>query len=101
MSGGSLDYAHQRLDDIIAAVERRAKTPLHRAFAKHLDKVSKALHDLEWIYSDNYGDGDEVAAIKACISPSALLDETIRAAEQAVVDLQAAIAEAKKGDTNG
>lgn len=72
MSGGSLDYACYKMDSIIEQIEReapyRGMTVLHKAFVAHLKKVSKALHDLEWVYSADYGPGDEEAAIKACIN---------------------------------
>ena len=42
MSGGSLDYAYEKVNDAADAVRRRAETSLHRAFAKHLDRVSAA-----------------------------------------------------------
>jgi hypothetical protein len=72
MSGGSLDYACYKMDSIIEEIEReapcRGMTVLHKAFVAHLKKVSKALHDLEWVYSADYGPGDEEEAIKACIN---------------------------------
>ena len=36
MSGGSLDYACYKIDDIEGAIRAKARTPLHRAFADHL-----------------------------------------------------------------
>lgn len=72
MSGGSLDYACYKMDSIIEQIEREGTyygmTVLHKAFVAHLKKVSKALHDLEWVYSADYGPGDEEEAIKACIN---------------------------------
>jgi len=68
MSGGSLDYAYWKIDSIIEEIERRGQANvLHKAFIRHLRKVSKALHDLEWVYSCDYSQGAEVDAIKACI----------------------------------
>lgn len=74
MSGGSLDYAQYKLDEIAEMVAARATTALHRAFAAHLVAVGKALHDLEWVWSCDYGPGDEVEAIRAVVAPSAELD---------------------------
>lgn len=63
-----MDYACWKIDSIIEEIERRRQTNLlHKAFIKHLRKVSKALHDLEWVYSCDYSEGAEVDAIKACI----------------------------------
>lgn len=82
MSGGSLDYACYKMDSIIEQIEReapyRGMTVLHKAFVAHLKKVSKALHDLEWVYSADYGPGDEEAAIKSCIDWKKESIDTIR-----------------------
>ena len=43
-------------------------TPEREAFAKHLKLVAKALHDIEWVDSADYGPGDENEAIRACLS---------------------------------
>ncbi len=71
MSGGSLDYAFARLNDAISTIQSKARRPLHVAFAQHLTLVSKALHDLEWEWSGDYGDRDADEAIRG-----ALLDGT-------------------------
>ena len=82
MSGGSLDYACYKIDSIIEQIERKAHyrgmTVLHKAFVAHLKKVSKALHDIEWVYSCDYGPGDEEPAIKACIDWKADTLEVMR-----------------------
>lgn len=65
MSGGSLNYLSSR-------IEREAvfhtDTPERKAFAKHLELVCKALHDIEWVDSCDYGPGDENDAIRACFA---------------------------------
>lgn len=93
MSGGSLDYAYDKMNDIANQVKRRAETPLHRAFAKHLEKVATALRDLEWVLSCDYS--GEVDAIKACLPKDAILNHCIEEANQAAENLRAAIEEAK------
>ena len=50
MSGGRLNYAYSKVENVAYDVASNAKSNLHRAFAEHLLKVSKALHDLEWRY---------------------------------------------------
>lgn len=73
MSGGSMDYFCYELDDVSFDLS----TPERKAFKKHLELVSKALHDIEWVDSGDYATGDEVEAILACITPQAVLQETI------------------------
>jgi hypothetical protein len=91
MSGGSLDYAYIRVEDTARDVCIRAKTPLQRAFGAHLLKVAKALHDLEWVMSDDYGPGDEVEAIRACITPAMELEAATEHARAALAELQSVI----------
>jgi hypothetical protein len=65
MSGGSLDYVYSRVQDAAMQIRNRSQDPMHIAFVNHLEKVSKALHDIEWVFSCDYGDGDEEKAIMA------------------------------------
>ena len=63
MSGGSMDYFYFRVDEVefpLTTIERRA-------FRALLSKVAKALHDIEWVDSGDYGTGDETATIRACL----------------------------------
>lgn len=64
MSGGSMQYLYRRLLD---EVDFACDTPERKAFAAHLELVAKALHDIEWVDSGDYGPGDENAAIRACL----------------------------------
>jgi hypothetical protein len=93
MSGGSLDYACHRVRDMADAVEAQATTPLHRAFADHLRKVETALHDLEWVWSGDTMPGDETAALRAVVSPGAVLSRALSDAVKARDELTAAISE--------
>jgi hypothetical protein len=88
MSGGSLDYAEYKINDIADMVASRAKTPLHRAFVKHLRDVAKAAHDLEWVFSCDYGEGDEVEALRKVLNKKMELDVAREQAEIALKDLQ-------------
>ena len=94
MSGGSLDYAYEKVNNAVDAIRRHAETPLHYAFAKHLEKVSAALHDLEWTLSGDYGEGREIPAIEACISPTAVLEHCTGEAKLAIANLEVALAKA-------
>ncbi len=95
MSGGSMNYIYSKLE---YEANFRQDTPERRAFAKHLELVVKALHDIEWVDSGDYGPGDETAAIRACLGDARMLQATLVMAKEAVATLQAEInrAEAKR-----
>ena len=59
MSGGSMEYLYHKVDGAIF----EDNTRLRRLFRKHLNLVAKALHDIEWVDSCDYGPGDEEKAI--------------------------------------
>ena len=92
MSGGSLDYVCYRLDDAIEVIERRATTVLQTAFAVHLKDVSKALHDLEWVLSGDYGDGDDVEALRKVVNKQMELEAATNDARTALKQLQDVLA---------
>jgi len=85
MSGGSYDYAFRHVQDMAANLRcgRNGHDPLRVAFAEHLEKVAKAMHDVEWVDSCDYGKGQEAEAIRAVIAPGAELDAAIDLAELA------------------
>ena len=90
MSGGSLDYVYSRVE--MAADEIRSNCPgsLHQAFADHLAKVSKALHDIEWVLSDDYGAGDDEKAIREVLGAAKLdQDAGQSAARKALAEIMA------------
>lgn len=66
MSGGSYDYLFRRVDDMADELERSGDI-IRQAFAAHLRLVAKAMHDVEWVDSCDYGPGDDHAAIRAVI----------------------------------
>ena len=88
MSGGSLDYVCYKLDDAVDSIEKRATTPLHKAFAVHLKDVSKALHDLEWVFSGDYGEGDEIEALSKIVNKKMELEVATNDAKIALKQLQ-------------
>jgi hypothetical protein len=93
MSGGSLDYVYCKVEE--AASQLSGSSNAHfRAFGKHLFKVAKALHDVEWELS---GDGakDVVGSIRAVISPSDELRSATEDAEHSLLVLQKSIEFAK------
>ncbi len=85
MSGGSMSYIYRHVADI----RFPADTPERRAFLAHLQLVSAALHDIEWVDSADYGPGDENAAIRACIGDGPVLDAAIDRAHEAAKELRA------------
>lgn len=87
MSGGSMNYLYTQVE----YAEFRTDTPERRAFAKHLKKVAKALHDIEWVDSGDYGPGDETAAILACLGSGSTLRQCIEDAKRARDELSAEI----------
>ena len=92
MSGGSYEYAYGRIEDL--AEQIRPTTALRKAFKTHLYKVAKACHDIEWVDSGDCGDGDEDAAIRACLGrdgPALVIAEAIGQAVAVKVELDAAI----------
>jgi hypothetical protein len=92
MSGGSMNYLYSKLE---CNATFSTHTPERRAFKEHLVKVSKALHDIEWVDSGDYGPGDENAAIRACLSQEQLLESVIEQAEEAMQNLRAEIERVK------
>jgi hypothetical protein len=93
MSGGSMNYLYSKLEyDATFNLD----TPERRAFRKHLERVAKALHDIEWVDSGDYGLGEENEAIRACLGDSKIMEAAIEAAEEAARVLQAEIERAKK-----
>ena len=95
MSGGSLDYVYGRVEEANADLCRHDLTQTQKAFARHLVKVAKALHDIEWVLSGDYGDGDDTKAIMECIGKSDIIDTAIENAEKAMMELQKAVEIAK------
>tara|TARA_B110001452_G_scaffold13737_1_gene11328 strand:- start:109 stop:399 length:291 start_codon:yes stop_codon:yes gene_type:complete len=70
MSGGSLDYLCYKVGEVADQLTGKNNTTLQRAFGEHLKKVEKALHDVEWVLSGNYGTGDDEKAIKEVLQDS-------------------------------
>lgn len=98
MSGGSWDYFSHRLEEVAIRL-KCDKKPNRRALGNMLLKASKALHDIEWVDSDDYGPGDDDAAIMEALGSNAsvlILEETIDKAKLAHDELKVAIDKALK-----
>ena len=92
MSGGSYEYAYRHVEEFAEAI--RGKSVLRDAFADHLELVARAMHDIEWVDDDDYGEGDDDEPIRAVLSPCAELSTATSAALSALDVLTAAIARA-------
>jgi hypothetical protein len=92
MSGGSYDYACYKVGDFADSLERNAQgNPLRIAFVAHVRLVAKAMHDIEWVDSGDYGTGDDEAAIRAVLHPADEVNAAIGIAEEAERNLRRAI----------
>ena len=67
MSGGSYDYAYQNVEQMAFDLKKQ-KCPLRNKFGLHLIKVAKAMHDIEWVDSDDYATGAEIKSIMEVVS---------------------------------
>lgn len=79
MSGGSMDYLYAKVLDAEFSTHGN---PLRKAFKEHLEKVAKALHDIEWVDSCDKAKGEDEEAILACISVESVLQFAIKDAKQ-------------------
>jgi hypothetical protein len=98
MSGGSYDYCYTRVLDMAGSIRHKDKNPLRRAFAAHLRLVADAMHDIEWVDSGDYGEGDEEEGIRKVLASGAELAAAIQMAEDARRALDAALAVASRKD---
>ncbi|HAM41672.1 MAG TPA: hypothetical protein DCP69_10135 [Candidatus Omnitrophica bacterium] len=87
MSGGSYDYAYSQVERF--RDQFRQTSLERRAFARVLTQVAKAMHDIEWVDDGDYGEGEELPALRALLTPS-------RIADAALAELEAAITEAQR-----
>lgn len=81
MSGGSMNYLYSRIE---SDANFCTDTPMRKAFAAHLMKVTRALHDIEWVDSGDYGPGDDVDAIRECIGDAPALEVAIAQARESI-----------------
>ena len=87
-----MDYVCYKVGDAADSIEARATTPLQKAFAAHLRDVSKALHDLEWVFSGDYGEGDETEALSKVVNKKMELEVATNDARIALKQLQDVLA---------
>lgn len=85
-----MDYLTYKVGDVASELKDKNNTLLQRAFGAHLEKVAKALHDIEWVWSGDLGEGDEEEAIEAVlvdVVADKTLDVLKRDATQLMADL--------------
>lgn len=78
MSGGSWDYVYSRIDDIadrlLCSSTRTSCTDERRALGRVLKLAAAAMHDIEWVDSCDYSDGDEREAIMKVVSRAEVVE---------------------------
>ena len=77
MSGGSMDYLYNRVEDA-NFVEY---TPERRAFRQHLNLVAQALHDIEWVDSSDNAKGSENEAILKVLGKERVVEQLVSEAK--------------------
>lgn len=88
MSGGSLDYVQNPIDDaarqIIARAAGRKDSVLLRAFGNHLLRIGQICHDIEWDFSgDSELKAKDHAEIKDAVGHGAVLAQAVADAREA------------------
>ncbi len=99
MSGGSYNYAYSHIENL--AVEIQPKNALRKAFIKHLMKVAKAAHDIEWVDSSDKSEGDEDVAIRAVLGVNSDKEELkiiVEEAQEALNNLQQILVRVKQNE---
>lgn len=87
MSGGAYDYVYAHVQDMADSLQIKGSV-LRMAFKKHLYLVSEAMQSIEWVDSGDFVDGDEMAAIRACLVPGAELSSAVDEARTALRNLE-------------
>lgn len=98
MSGGSLDYVFRKVEDAADSITHSSgcQSPRHKAFAKHLRLVARALKDVEWVLSGDSSTGDDHAAIDAITTPGEHAVAAREALERAMLDARGVLDELDK-----
>lgn len=86
MSGGAYDHFWLQIEHVAERL-MASRDPTRHAFGLHLLKVSKAMHDIEWVDSDDSAPGDEYTAILKCISQEHVLESLVEDAKKIVADI--------------
>lgn len=91
MSGGSYDYAFQKLEDLAGSIVKRRDNKITRLrVSKLLKELADICHDIEWIDSGDYGDDDWVNV------EGKLKNLTEKVSKEIVLEIKKEIAELSK-----
>lgn len=95
MSGGSWDYVFSKFEDVAGSLQADGRAE-RRALGRLVLKVAKAMHDIEWVDSGDYGAGDERKAIADAVGGHkalavAELQELVREGQRVAGDIDSAI----------
>lgn len=91
MSGGSYDYLYWKVEDAARKLMSKAQPNYRQAFGDLLLRCAKALHDVEWVDSDDMSEGDDKDSIMECIDYNDVLKFTIQQAIRIKEDLDSEI----------
>lgn len=100
MSGGSWEYVYSRVED---AADRlcESQDTLRRAFGEHLKLCAKALHDVEWVDSSDYGKGADVEAIRAVVAPAMEAGAAVELLQEQIARARKVLARLEDGRRQG
>ena len=87
MSGGSWDYAYQRVQDV-ADRFRGSRDATRRAFGEHLAKCAEAMRVVEWVDSGDSTSPADTDAIRALLGPAPIVAEIKAEAERLLGEVQ-------------
>ncbi len=83
MSGGSWDYFYQKMNEGADKLKRDGR-PERRAFGKRMEAFAKAMHEIEWVDSEDSSSPRDVDAIKEAL----ILEELVAEARALVERLE-------------
>lgn len=63
MSGGSYDYIYWKIEELAENIRNVEIDPRRATLQKVLVKLAKAMHDVEWVDSGDYGEGRDNEAL--------------------------------------
>lgn len=92
MSGSSLDYVYQKVDEAREQIEGFTTTSsckypaTWKAFTEHLKLVSAALHDIEWVCSCDYAPGKEIEAVQKVVNKENEIEASIDMLNKAIAE---------------
>lgn len=67
MSGGSWNYVYHHINEAAHGLMQE-RSPQRVRLGKLMHLMSKAMHDIEWVDSCDYGPGDETESIEKVFS---------------------------------